>query len=185
MVLGVLLEPRDRRQLGVARPFAVDDEGVAGLAGVDRRGREVDRVDEAKAGVAQVEVEAAGRQAEVVVDGAGDRRLEMVPAHRGRDEHPDLGAIDSGCDDRFLTGEGSRLVEPHLLRPPAALSDSRDLLEQPRPHTAPGGDVGELLVDPGRGDDLGRLDGFDRDHADVRVTLRVIAAHAACPAARC
>ncbi len=73
-----------------------------------------------------------GREAEMVVDGAGDRRLEVVPADRGRDEHADLGAVDAGRDDRLLAGERRRLVEAHLLGPPAALGDAGDLLEQAR-----------------------------------------------------
>ena len=174
-----LLEPLDRRLVRVPRALAVDDQRVRDLAGVDRRRGEVDRVDEAEARVAEVEVEAAGREAEVVMDGAGDRRLEVVPADRGVDEHPDLGAVDAGCDDRLLAGERGRLVEAHLLRPPAALGDPGELLEQPGPDVAAGEDVGQLLVDPGGGDDLGRLDGLDRDDADVRVALRVVAAHAA------
>ena len=170
-----LLQPLDRRLVRVPRALAVDDQGVGDLAGVDRRRGEVDRVDEAEARVAEVEVEAAGRKAEVVMDGAGDRRLEVVAADRGVDEHPDLGAVDSGGLDRLLAGERGSLVEAHLLGPPAALGDPGELLEQPGPDVAALVDVGELLVDPGGGDDLGSLDGLDRDDADVRVALGVVA----------
>ena len=37
--------------------------------------------------------------------------------------------------------------------------------------------LGELLVDPGGGDDFGSLDGLDRDDPDVAVALCVVAAH--------
>ena len=53
--------------------------------------------------------------------------------------------------------------------------DPGELLEQPGPDVAALVDVGELLVDPGGGDDLGSLDGLDRDDADVRVPLGVVA----------
>ena len=169
-----LLQPLDRRLVREPRALAVDDQRVGDLAGVDRGRSEVDRVDEAETRVAEVEVEAAGREAEMVMDGAGDRRLEVVAADGGVDHHADLGAVDSGGLDRLLAGERGGLVEAHLLGPPATLGDPGELLEQSGPDVAALVDVGELLVDPGGGDDLGSLDGLDRDDADVRVALGVI-----------
>jgi hypothetical protein len=52
----------------LSRALAVDDNGVVDLAGVDHGAREVHAVDEAQTGIGQVEVEAVGRHAELVVD---------------------------------------------------------------------------------------------------------------------
>ena len=177
--MGLRLEPGDGGEVRLARTLPVHDQRVLDLARVDRGRREMDRVDEAEAGVAEVEVETAGRKAEVMMDGAGNRGLEVVPADGRRDEHPDLGAIDPGGHDRLLTRERRRRVESHLLGPPATLGDPCDLLEQAGTDVAALEDLGELLVDPRGGDDLGSLDCLDRDDADVAMTLCVVTAHAA------
>ena len=66
-----------------------------------------------------------------------------------------------------------RIPSGHQRRSP----DPGQLLEQARADVAAREDVGELLVDPVGGDDLGRLDRLHREDADVAVTLRVVAAH--------
>ena len=55
--------------LDLPRPLAVDDERVLDLARVDHHGGELHAVDEAQAGVGDVEVQAGARQAERVVHG--------------------------------------------------------------------------------------------------------------------
>ena len=55
------LEPLDRALLRAPAAFAIDDQGVVDLTGVDHRRRELHAVDEAEAGVREVEVEARGR----------------------------------------------------------------------------------------------------------------------------
>ena len=77
----------------------------------------------------------------------------------------------------FSPASAAALVEPHPLGPPAALLDPGELLEQAGAHVAAREDVGELLVDPGGGDDLGSLDRRHGDDADAAVTLCVVPAH--------
>ena len=59
------------------------------------------------------------------MDGAGNRRLEVMAADRGVDHHPDLGAVDVGGLDRLLAGERRGLVEAHVA---VVLSGANDRL---------------------------------------------------------
>lgn len=125
----------------------------------------MDGVHEPEAGVAEIEVDARGGEAELVMHGTGDRRLEVVLAHRRGDEHADLGRIDARLVDGLAAGHRRSLIERDTIGPPAALLDAGELGEQPGSHapTLVGGR--ELLVDPDRCDDLGRLDRCHRDHS--------------------
>ena len=89
-------EAVDGGQLGVPAALAVDDQHGAGLAGLDGHGPDLHGVDEAEAGVAEVEVDAFGAEPEPVVDGAGDARLEVVLAHRRGDQQVDVGRGEIG-----------------------------------------------------------------------------------------
>ena len=109
------------------------------------------------------------RQAELVVHRARHRRLEVVLAHRRRDQHADLGRVDARRLDRLAAGHRRGLVEGDALGPPAALLDAGQLGQQTRAQAPALVGGGELLVDPVGGDDLGSLDGLHADHAGAVV----------------
>ena len=157
------LQAGDRRQLRLTAALTIDDQRVLDGPGVDRCAREVDRVHETEARVAEVEVDARGGQTELVMHCTRHRRLEVVLAHRGRDEHADLRWIDARVFDRLATGHRRGLIEGDTFGPPAALLDAGQFGEQAGAHAPPLVGVSKLFVDPGRGDDLGR---FDRRHVD-------------------
>ena len=106
-----LLEPFDRGLLGVAAALAVDDQRVVDRAGVDRRCGDLHAVDEPEARVADVEVQAARSELQLMVHRARHRRLEVVLAHRGGDQHADALRIDACGVERRLAGHRCGLVE--------------------------------------------------------------------------
>ena len=112
--------------------LAVDEQRVVDLAGVDHRAGQLDAVDEAEAGVGDVEVQAAGRQAELVVDGDGRAPARGGPADRGVDQQADLARVDAGLGQRLRAGHRRRVDERDVLGPPAALAHAGQLLDHAR-----------------------------------------------------
>ena len=88
------------------------------------------------------------RQVETMVHRTGDRRLEMVLAHRRGDEHADALGVDARCVDRRPPGHGRGLVELHALRPPAPRLDAGQLRERAGLQAGALVRLGELLIDP-------------------------------------
>ena len=76
-------------------PF--DHDAVIDLAALDHGGDDVHAVDEAEAGVADVEVDGLGRQPHQAVGQARGRGLEEVAADRRVDEGTDVGAVDAAA----------------------------------------------------------------------------------------
>ena len=84
--------------------------------------------------------------------------LEVVLRHRGGDQQVDLAGCHAGSFKSTCTGEGSSFVEGGLGRPPATGGDAGDALEKSWAHTAAFVGLGQLFVDPGRGDPLRSFD---------------------------
>ena len=152
-----LTESFDGGELGVPAALAVDDQDRPGMARLDGHGADLHGVDEAEAGIAEVVVDALGPESQSEVHRTGHAGFEVVLAHRGRDQKVHLGRGDSGQLEGPHTGLGRRLVEGDLLGPPAALDDAGHRFEESRSDAATVVGLGQLLVDPGRSDDLGSL----------------------------
>ena len=141
--------------LGVPRVLAVDDQRVVDLPGVDHRGGQLHPVDEAEAGVGDVEVLARRRQAERVVHCDRRGRLEVLPAHRGVDHEADPRRGRRRLGDRLATGHRRAVDEADALGPPAALVDAGEPLEHPGLEADPLVGRQQPLVDLVRGDHQG------------------------------
>jgi hypothetical protein len=172
-----LLEPRQRGLLGGLRVLAVDDDRVADLAGVDHPGRQGEPVDEAQAGVGDVEVEGGRRQPETVVDLRRDRRLEVGAGDGRVDQQPDVGGVHPGLRERLRPGGDGRLVERRPRVPPASLVDTGDPLQQPAREPQPPQGAGELVVEVGRGDDHRGFEPRDREESGAGVAEGGVAVH--------
>ena len=163
--------------LRLAGAFGGDDERVVDLSGVEHRPGELHRVDEPEARVRHVEVEAARRQPERVVDLRRDRRLDVGARHRRVDEEADLIRLDPGR----LQGEptrGDRAVDvSRLVRPPAPRRHSGQRLELAACHADPRVRRRESIVDRVGGDDLRCFDRLDREDGGVGQAVAGIAVH--------
>ena len=145
---------------------------------------ELDGVDEAEAGVGEVEVEAAGRQAELVVDRHRRRRLEVRPRHRGVDHHADLAR--AGSRPRPAPWRRPSPRRRRRSRPPATSAARRTPASF---SSMPGSGVhaliglGQPLVERRRGDHDRRLHGTDREHRGVDRPEACVTAHVvpSCP----
>ncbi len=123
-------EALDGVDLDLVRVLAGDDHGVVDLAGLDHRGRERHPVDEAEAGVRDVEVDRRAGQPEPVVQRDGDRRLEVRARHRRVDEQADLRRVDAGLGQRALPGRDGGLVGRLSGTPVASLEHAGDAFEE-------------------------------------------------------
>ena len=129
---GGLGQAPEGRLLDLPGALRVDQQDVVGLAGVDHGAGQLHAVDETQAGVGQVEVQAAGRQPQLVVHGDRGGRLQVGPGNRGVDHHADLGGVDAGLGQRLGPGHRRRVGEGDVLGPPASLADPGQLLDHPR-----------------------------------------------------
>src|SRR5699024_4580470 len=105
------------------------DEGVPDLPGVDHARGHRHRIDEAEAGVGDVEVHRAAGQAQGVVDARGHGRLQVLTGDGGVDQQTDLVAHDPGLGHGPLGGQHDSLLPSVLaVTPPAALVHARHAL---------------------------------------------------------
>ena len=163
--------------LELPQPLGVHQQGVVRLARVDHRRGQLDAVHEAEAGVGQVEVEAAGRQAQLVVHDDRGGGLQVIAADRRVDHHADLGRRDARLGERLGASHGGGVGEAHVLRPPAPLLDAGQLLQHAG--LEPDAIVGVLqpLVESSRSHGRRRLHGADRQHRGVVRPEASVAAH--------
>jgi len=147
--------------VGVARALAVHDQRVVDLARVDHHGGQVDPVEEAEAGVGQVEVEAGRGQAERGVHRGGRRRLQVGPAHRGVDQQADIGRVHPRLGQRLGACHRGGIGEAHVAWPPPALDDPGQPLQQPGPQAHPVVGVGQPIVELRGRHDAGGVDPAD------------------------
>ena len=170
-------QPLQRGFLGLPRPFGVHEQGVVRLAGVDHGAGQLDAVDEAEAGVGQIEVQTAGRQPELVVHHDCGGGLQVISADRRVDHHADLGGRDAGLGERLGAGHGGRVGEAHVRRPPAPLLDPGQLLQHAGLQSDAIVGVLQPLVERGRRHGRRRLHGAHREHGGVVLPEASVAAH--------
>ncbi len=137
----------------------------------------------AEAGVGEVEVQAAGRQAELVVHRHRGGRLQIGPGHRGVDHDADLLGPNTRLGQGFRTRHRRGVGESHIVRPPAPFDDPGQLLQHARPDVHPLIGLRQPLVDRRRGDHDRRLHRTDREHGGVDRPEACVTAHVvpSCP----
>jgi hypothetical protein len=89
----------------------------------------LDAVEEAQAGVGEVEVQAVCRQAHLVVDRYRGGGLQIAPGDRGVDHDTHLLRPNARFGQRLCTGDSRGVGEAHVIRPPAPLDDAGQLLQ--------------------------------------------------------
>jgi hypothetical protein len=136
---GGLLDPR-----GV---FAGDDEGVFDLTGVDHVRGQGHAVDEAEAGVGDVEVHRLRAQADAGMDADGHGRLQVLTRDRGVDHQADRLGGDARLGEGLPSRGDRALGELMGLIPVAARVDAGDTLEQALRQPEGGQRIGEAFVE--------------------------------------
>ena len=63
------------------------------------------RIDKSKTGIAEVKVPARCREAKSEMNRAGNARLQVMLAHRRRNQQIDIAWLESGSGDRVRTGK--------------------------------------------------------------------------------
>ena len=171
-------QPVEGDLVGVPGALPVHHQRVVDAPGVDHRGGQLHAVEEAEAGVGQIEVHAGRRQVEHRVHGHRGGRLEVRPAHRGVDEQADLARVDARLGERLGAGHRRAVGEGHVRRPPAPFGDPGQPLQQPgsQPHPPVGGrQPGVELVG---GHDVRGVHPAHRQDHHVAVAVGRVAAHA-------
>ncbi len=163
----VAQQPLDGGVLDVVGVLAVDDDGVAHLARLDHGRGQAHAVDEAEAGVGDVEVHGGRRQPEAVVQAHRDRRLQVLARHGRVDEQPDVGGVDAGGVQRLVAGGDGRGVGVLPRGPVAAFVDAGDALEEAGGQPEPLHRGAETLLDLGGRRDPGGQPARDGEQRDV------------------
>ena len=170
-LLGVavaVLQPADGRVVDAPGVLTVDHQRVVDLPALQHRGGELHAVDEAEAGVRDVEVLARAGQAERVVHGDGGRRLQVGPTDRGVDQQADVAGVGHRrppSPSRRPSPRRRRRWCPSFHQRRSWMPASRCIMPGRRPD--PAVDRRQPLVHLGGGDDHRCVDRADRQHRGV------------------
>ena len=106
----IAVQPIDRRFDQLPAALAADDQAGADLPQLDHVGHGQHSVEDAQAGVREVEDLALRRQPQPVMHAAGGGRFEMIAADRGVDQRPDVAPIDArAASSSFAAFDALRL----------------------------------------------------------------------------
>ena len=128
-----------------------DDERVLDLSGVDHVRSQGHAVDEAQAGVGDVEIHRLRAQTDARVDADGHRGFEVLTRDRGVDHQSDRVGGDPSLGEGLLASGDRTVGELIRLIPVASRVDSRNALQQPGRQVEHGQGIGEAIVEFLRG----------------------------------